>query len=67
MARDLTPNPPVWHPRHDGIRFHISGSLQAKRRLLMIPPLFSRKRHVRSALAYSRRHSGLPNTDHGHV
>lgn len=33
----------------------------------MIPPLFSRKRHVRSALAYSRRHSGLPNTDHGHV
>ena len=31
----------------------------------MIPPLFSHKRYVRSALAYSRRHSGL-RTDHRH-
>ena len=31
----------------------------------MIPPLFSHKRHVRSALAYSRRHGGL-RTDHRH-
>ena len=31
----------------------------------MIPPLFSHKRYVRSALAYSRRHGGL-RTDHRH-
>ncbi len=31
----------------------------------MIPPLFSHKRYVRSALAYSHRHGGL-RTDHRH-
>ena len=31
----------------------------------MIPPLFSHKRYVRFALAYSRRHGGL-RTDHRH-
>ena len=31
----------------------------------MIPPLFSHKRYVRIALAYSRRHGGL-RTDHRH-
>jgi hypothetical protein len=41
------------------------GSFQAERGRFVIPLLFSHKRYVRTALAYSRRHGGL-RTDHRH-
>jgi hypothetical protein len=59
MFVDVTPKLAVWDPGHDGIQFPVPGSLQAGRRSLLVPPRFSHKRHVRSALAHSRRHGGL--------
>jgi hypothetical protein len=61
----LTPHSALWHDRYGDIQSEVIGQLRAERGQLMIPPLSSHKRHVRSALACSRRCGGL-RTDHRH-